>query len=177
LTSHTRPRALTLDANVVIELHRLGMWRKFCKALQVTVGSIVASECRYFEDSDTGERFDIDLEGQAQKGEIRIVEASVSDLTSLSVLDKMTYDGLHDGEQEVLAIMFSGRVSGCVLCTGDGTALRGAVLGGCGDSCMSLEAVLGQLRMKYQAREQFSEATFTQWWRNAQEHRMHNIKL
>ena len=67
-------RLLLLDANIVIELHKLGLWEEVVKKYSVTLTSTVACyEAKYWEDEEKRQH-PFDLAQDIEKGKIACKE-------------------------------------------------------------------------------------------------------
>ena len=73
-----KSRLLILDANIVLELSRTGLWESFTEKYEVFVSAIVAEESQFFED-ESGRQY-IDLSDLIESGLITILEAPVAEV-------------------------------------------------------------------------------------------------
>ncbi len=69
-------RLLLLDANVVLELHRLNLWSVVVERCEVLLARTVLDESKYFE-RDDGNQNRIDLGQEIETGQVRIVEVPI----------------------------------------------------------------------------------------------------
>ncbi len=102
-------RLLLLDANVVIELFRMGLWDKFISACDVHLARTVVEESKYWED-DIGQKHVINLTSFEQNGRITVHDVELSELNAftdpfgLDILEKLDL-----GESESLSILCSSK--------------------------------------------------------------------
>lgn len=75
-----RFRWLLLDANVVIELFRQGIWDRVVGLCDISLSRTVAEQEAHFFEDDEGERRDFDLRPYAEDGRIRVFDVSTSEL-------------------------------------------------------------------------------------------------
>ncbi len=120
-----KSRLVFLDANVIIEAHRLNIWNHLIGQFEVVVPSfILDNEVRYFT-SGRGQAVTIDLSADEKAGRIKRETALPGDFQKLDTNFKSVFvDGLDPGEKEALALLYSGRFEEHRFCTGDGAAIR-----------------------------------------------------
>lgn len=150
-----KPKLLLLDADVVLVSYRFGVWEGIKAKYDVHVTSIVAyEEIKYFTDS-TGTTHRGDLDQQAERGEIKIVEATASEMSQVveNFVDAFR-KGLDDGETEAIAVLRRGELEDCRFCTGDTNGIQAIGMLGLGPQTISLEEILdlGGLRASLAAR-------------------------
>lgn len=119
-----KSRYVILDANVVIDAHRLGFWRALVTQYRISVTETILNEVRFYED-DSGEKHDIDLQVSAQKGTIDVLAANAADLEA--VQSKITLEfakSVDPGELEAVAVLASGRCEDHRFCTADAVAIK-----------------------------------------------------
>ena len=140
-----RARCLMPDADVVIHLFKAGLWPAVSAAYQIVLPSIVYGEARFFFD-DSGACLPIDLEAEIAAGGVEVLEGSPENLASLQqCFDSVFLEGLHDGEQEALGLVHSGRFADGWFCSGDRKAQVATVALGHEAMVVSLEQALGRI--------------------------------
>ena len=133
------------DADIIINLHAAGLWQIVTAAYQIVVPSIIAHEAQYYLD-ERGNRHPIDLQAQVQARQIDEMSASLDELAALQQRfhpDRL--EGLHDGEQEALALVLSGAFAGGRFCSGDRAAIQALAALGFEDRGVSLEKALQEI--------------------------------
>lgn len=120
-----KSRLVFLDANVIIEAHRLKIWNHLVAQFDIFIPSfILDNEVKYFT-SSKGQTVVIDLATDEKNGKVKRDTALPSDFQKLYANFKPLFvDGLDPGEKEALALLYSGRYEDFRFCTGDGAAIR-----------------------------------------------------
>jgi hypothetical protein len=131
-----------LDANIIIELHRLGVWHQILVQCQVfTTDCIAHNESLYYSAKNTN--IPIDLGKNIDDGSLTIIEATIEDIASLEdIYDADFLQSLHDGEKEALAVIATGKHRDSLFCTADGPAIKALVMLNKGQIGISLEDLL-----------------------------------
>ncbi|MEK7468650.1 MAG: hypothetical protein AAB074_14665 [Planctomycetota bacterium] len=75
-------RFLLLDADVLIELWRRGVWKHLLTLCDVTIVETVRHEARFFEDAE-GSRHDIDLDPDIASGDVKVVQVPIAEIQKL----------------------------------------------------------------------------------------------
>ena len=153
---------LLLDANVVIHLFEIGLWDSVIERCEVHVGRIVVNEeALYYEDT-FGTKHSIDLTHDEQSGAINVFDVDLKVVKEFrDGFDPEYMEQMHDGETESLVYLVNNE--GFTLCSADPVVFR--VLGNidCGDQGMSLEEVLGKIRIPRSVPHQFSKRYRLRW--------------
>lgn len=135
-------RCLLLDANVIIDLHKLGYWDTFVGGNDVYVPDTVAGEAHFWPGPD-GERNDFDLFEQARARRINILSAGASAVLALQgKMRRLAALELHGGELEGLAIISAPPVEDLRFCLYDRAAVKFAGALGLRDRIVSVEEAL-----------------------------------
>lgn len=94
-----------LDADVIIDLHRLGIWEQIVKRNQVKISSIILRQEVYFYEDEQGKRHNIDLLKDAgiKFQELSIEVTIMRDF--IKQFDRNIQEELHPGELEALSII------------------------------------------------------------------------
>ncbi|MBU4320861.1 MAG: hypothetical protein L6246_10340 [Thermodesulfovibrionales bacterium] len=113
---------LLLDADVIIDLHKFGLWNQIAKNHKVNIPSIILRREVYFFESTDGNRYSIDLIKEAG---ITFNELSCSAEELFEFKDKFDrvfQEELHDGEKEALVLLQ--KQDDLQLCTCDYAAIK-----------------------------------------------------
>jgi hypothetical protein len=98
-------RLLLVDANIIIELFRLGIWDTFLAACEVHLSETVFDEAHFYEDDD-GERHTIHLQPYRDKGQVTVHAVPSSQLATLrSTLGVTLLEKMDPGEAELLCVL------------------------------------------------------------------------
>jgi len=158
-----RFKCLLLDANVVIELFKLGLWDALIKQCDIHLSEIVVSEARYFEDS-AGNRHDIDLTAYISNSQINVFSHSSAELQKFRTsFDSMYLEKLDPGETESLIHILSDQDQDFFVCSADAVVFR--VLGNLKltEKGISLEEILDQFKWQRKLDSWFTERWRRQW--------------
>jgi len=113
---------LLLDADVIIDLHKLGLWDQITKNHQINIPSIILHKEVYFYEDDIGIRHNINL---AEEIGVTINELSCSAeefLLFKEKFDRVFQEEIHDGEKEALILLQ--KQEDLFLCTCDHAAIK-----------------------------------------------------
>lgn len=153
-------RLLLLDANVLLELHRLGLWSRACERCEFLIVRTVVEEAMFYFD-DSGQKVFIELDESA--GTFRAVE---TDLPTISAFrgrfTKLFLERMDVGEQEALAYLVE-KNRDCMISSADAVAWRTLGLLGLRDQGVSLEEVLGRIGLSGNLEWQFTRAFREKW--------------
>ena len=125
----TQPLLVLADANVIIELHKLGLWRHILQNCQVyTTSSIAKHEAEFYKPRKSS-KVPIKIQEDIESGSLHILEASVEDLARLyDIFEETFLASIHDGEREALALIAANKHEDCLFCTSDGPAIQALVM-------------------------------------------------
>jgi hypothetical protein len=159
-TLTTKPRCVLLDANIVIESHRLGVWDHLKNRCQLSLPAIVSKHEALFCIID-GHKVEIHLLEQIRNGEIVELEATADEVSKLyEVFEPWFLESLDPGETEALALMQAGRLSNTLFCTSDSPAIMALAMIHMSHLGLSFETLLGQVGLTKSLQKQFSESFF-----------------
>lgn len=156
----TRSRLILLDANVVIELFRLGIWEQITKRCDIMLAQTVMDEAQFYE-TDEGREY-IDWEQWKQPGVLTIESVPAADIQQYcSKFGPGYYEKLDPGEAEALALL--GRHNESVICSADKIVWR--VLGNTNavERGISLEELLTKSGLTKSLTARFTKAFREQW--------------
>lgn len=136
----TKPLRLLLDADVVIEAYRLGVWAALCDRAHIACpATVVHREALFYAHDDCSVPPSIHLPSLAAKGVIEILEATAEDAAMVrSELADNEFEGLGPGESEALALLFVQKAADYRFCTGDRAAIRALALLGLSEQALVL---------------------------------------
>lgn len=158
----TKLKCVLLDADVIIEAHKLGIWQQLTKRLQLVVPSIVIhDEALFFSQTSRGPRENIRLQTLVEEGKIIELSATYAELVSIyTIFDRVFIETLHPGETEALALLKAKKVGAASFCTGDGHAIQALAMIGMSECGISMETLLVSIGLKRKLQRQFTEASF-----------------
>lgn len=100
-------RFLLLDADVVIEAWRRGVWRHMLTLCDITIVEKVRDEARFYEDGD-GNRQEIDLAPDIASGDVRVVSVPMAQIQDLiATIPVRWHPDMNPGESASLAWLLS----------------------------------------------------------------------
>ena len=155
----TKPLCILADANIIIEIHRIGIWKQFTNQCQIaTTEYIVQNEALFFR-SNFG-NVEIDVHEYIDNGSVITLSATVSDLAAIyDKFEAAFLEPVDDGELEALALIIANKIPDALFCTADGPAIEALAMIGKSSIGISLEKVFektgfrsssGKLRHEYQ---------------------------
>ena len=146
---------LLLDANIIIELWRLGLWSKLVELCDIHVGKTVVGEADFFLDA-SGNRVAIDLSADISSQKIQVFQVEFSEFAEFrSQFDPSYLAKLDPGETEALVKLLT-LSSDWRLCSADGIVFKVLANVQRGEQGISLEEVLGQVGMSRPLRKQYT---------------------
>ena len=155
---------LLLDADVIIDLHELGIWESLIKKYNVYVASTVINvEALYFEDKKTKGDADINLREYVNNGLIHEVSATAEEQKRVNDFlkdNELHYIAPDPGELEAIAIINERKIEDLIFCTRDVLAQKIMIHMDFADQLTALETVLkkqGFMRKDKKVAEDWSE--------------------
>lgn len=156
-------RLLLLDANVVIELHRLGLWSQVIDRCDVMLTGGVVAESKYFEIGAVQHR--VDLQTDIAQRRITYIAPELSTIHAFrSRFQPSFLERLDAGEAESLACLVEVD-SNCMISSADKIVWRTLGALRCGEQGISLEEILGRIGLTKQMPPQFSRSYREEWTR------------
>jgi hypothetical protein len=147
---------LLLDANIIIELWRLGLWSKLVELCDIHVGKTVVGEADFFLDV-SGNRIAIDLSADIANQRIEVFQVEFHELDKFRrQYDPSYLAKLDPGETEALVKLLS-LPSDWRLCSADGIVFKVLANVRRGDQGISLEEILGQVGMSRRLSKQYTK--------------------
>ena len=155
----TKPLCILADANIIIEIHRIGIWKQFTNQCQIaTTEYIVQNEALFFR-SNFG-HVEIDVHEYIDSGSVITLSATGSDLAAIyDKFEAAFLKPVDDGELEALSLIVANKIPDALFCTSDGPAIEALAMIGKSSTGISLEKVFektgfrnssGKLRHEYQ---------------------------
>jgi hypothetical protein len=155
-------RLLLLDANVVIEISRHGLWDRMVAQCEIYLAQTVLDEAQFYED-DQGDKHYIDLASSISLKAITVFNLTPSQLDGFrSQFDPVYFEKLDPGESESLADLLE-QSDKCQICSADKIVYR--VLGCLNrpDQGISLDEVLSQIGVGRKLDKKFTKAYREEW--------------
>jgi len=158
-------RLLLLDANIVIEIFRQGIWDKLVDSCDIHLSRTVAQdEAQYYED-EQGDKHYFDLSKDITEGRITIFDILPSELAKFRLQFDSTYlERLDTGEAESLAYLMNSSEP-CLICSVDSIVYK--VLGNLhrAEQGIALEEILQRVGLNRQLLWQYTKK-FRETWTN-----------
>ena len=151
-------RLLLLDANIVIELFKIGLWDQLLELCEIHLShTIVTTEAHFFQ-NDQGERHDFDLAVYEASGAVTVFDVSLAQDAELTKhFDPSYLERFDPGEREALAHLVTS-ADPYIICSADSIVFK--VLGylSLAEHGVSLEEILQQTGFGRSMPWQFSKA-------------------
>ncbi|MHB8899520.1 MAG: hypothetical protein ACYC6Y_12290 [Thermoguttaceae bacterium] len=167
---------LLLDANVVIEISRHGLWEEMVARCNIHLAQTVLDESQFYED-DRGDKHYIDLSSFVAAKALTLFDLAASQLDGLRAqFDAVYFEKLDPGETESLAYLLE-QSDECRICSGDKIVYR--VLGSLNraDQGVSLEEVLGRIGLGRKLAREFTKVYREEWTKKGFQERLTGIGL
>ncbi|MBF0523279.1 MAG: hypothetical protein HQL24_09525 [Candidatus Omnitrophica bacterium] len=154
---------LLLDADIVIDLHKIGLWKAVVSRYKVHLPSTIIGEIKHYWKGN--EQVAIDLVPEIKAGDV--VEVSVDPIDQKKVYDLLEskkVEAIHDGEREALSFMYFHNDEEFRIALKDKAAIRAAVVLDIIDNSLSVETLLkeaGALRQKSELPYELTEKRFS----------------
>lgn len=157
-----KSKLVLLDAVVIIEAHRLGIWTHLMAQFKISVpGYILDNEVKFFK-SKSGSQVTIDLAADLKANRIERLDADPSDFAGLyQKFNQVFVDGIDAGEKEALSLLNSGRFPDHKFCTADGAAIKALSVIQLQSQGVSLEELLTQSGKKMSLKHNFCKDFYT----------------
>ena len=153
----TRSKLHLLDAGIIIELYRQGIWEHVISHYEITIAETVAEESMFFKDA-AGHRVSIDLSGVIEADQIRCVTTSPSQVsTFLNRFGQDYVERLDAGELESLVYLYS-TSDQMGICSADSIVFKVLGVTDKSDLGISLEELLNECGMSRNLSWQYTKA-------------------
>ncbi|HNQ24299.1 MAG TPA: hypothetical protein PKK06_14525 [Phycisphaerae bacterium] len=168
-------RFLLLDANVVIQLFQLGLWKHFVNKCDVLLTKTVAEEAQFYFDADG--QHAIDLTDNINSKRIQVVDVPPGDVLRFRDRFSPVYaERLDPGEADCLTYLLAS-ADPCMVCSGDAIVFRTLARLDLAERGLSLEEALGQIGFGRRLPDHFTKRFREAWTRQGQEERIRGIGL
>ncbi len=159
-------RLLLRNANVVLELHRRGLWGRVIEPCEFLIARTVIAESMFHVDDVTGEKEYIDLTPDAAAGRFKTVDVDLTGIAAFRArFSRLFLEKMDAGEQEALAYMVEVN-SECLISSADAVVWRTLGLLALGEQGVSLEELLVRVgfgaKVDWQYTKAFREKYTTQ---------------
>lgn len=157
-------KLLLLDANVIIELMRVGKWDAVVDACQLVLGETVLDESHFYEDNDR-QRHDFDLQPYIDDHRVETIGATLQQFKALDDIFQPQFlsSSIHDGEKELLAIVCSSREPWSIVAADIALVNAMAALAKT-DQLLSVEVLLQKIGQQSPAlKDHYKESRLRQW--------------
>ena len=157
-------RLLLLDANIVLELHRLKLWSGVTGRCEVLLARTVLDESQFFED-DCGSQQGIKLGPEINSGHVRIIDVPLTAVSLFQRRFRPTYlERLDPGELESLAHLVEVDQD-CSISSADKIVWRTLGALRLGERGLSLEEILSRIGQSQRLAEPFTKRYRDKWTR------------
>ena len=155
-------KLLLLDANVVIEISRQGLWDQMVAKCDIHLAQTVLDEAQFYDDNQ-GDRQYIDLASYVSAKSITVFNLTPSQLAGFRArFDPVYFEKLDPGETESLAYLLD-QSDECRICSADKIVYR--VIGCLSrpDQGVSLAEVLAQIGLGRKLEREFTKVYREEW--------------
>jgi hypothetical protein len=168
-----------LDANIIIESHKVGVWEKLIERVEIVVSSIVAhKESLFYSKVERKVPESINLKQLIQNGKIKEIPSSPEEIADfLNYFDRVFVFGLDDGEIESLALIKSGKVKDTLFCSSDGPAIQALAMIGHSDAGVSMEMLLKETGLQKDLEYQFGDVFFKKHLKKGSENLIQGVGI
>ena len=137
----TTLKCVLLDANIIIEAYKLGIWEELIERVEFTVSSIVANdEVLFFSKQENKIPTPINLRSLIEEGKINELSATQEEMTSfMEIFDSVFSQRLDPGELESLSLIETGKAGDSMFCTSDAPAIKALAMMGRSDAGISMD--------------------------------------
>jgi hypothetical protein len=166
---------LILDANVIIHLFKIELWKKITESYDVLVAGTVIQETKFYEDFQK-KLHTCNLEPYSENNLITIFELEPSDLKVFrDKFDPLYLERLDPGETESLAYLLIKESEDILICSSDAIVFRilGALL--ISEKGISLEEVLQHIGFTRNPEPCFRKRWRDKWTRTGFEEGLYGI--
>ena len=152
---------LLLDADVIIDLHRLGVWHIIVQKHTISIPSIILHKEAYYYEDASGKIHPIELEKEIGKSiqEISCLPEELAEFTEQ--FDYNVRDSLHSGEKEALVLLQKKKE--LLLCTCDKAAIKALALLDLTNQGISVENLLNKSGVSKKLEPKHTEKYFKLW--------------
>ena len=166
---------LLLDANVIIYLFEIGLWKAFTKRFDLFVSSEVAREVTHYPDR-FGNNPPVNL--KSEKVAILEIDAQKAYNAIYSTIE-ISSGGpdIQMGEIESIALLLKNEHSNLLFCTADVAAVIAACLLGVKERIISLEEAMIKGGMKKKIKKHFTKDAMKKWKKKGETNLIQGVGL
>ena len=156
---------ILFDANIIIELYKLGVWEALISKVEVIVPSTVARDEALFHSADEGGiPSPINLSDLLNSGKIKEAIATAEEMAALdNVFDRVFIRGLDPGEAEAIALLHAGSIGDPKFCTADKAAIQALAMINRRELGISMEQILKESGLQKNIGIQFKTEFLKRW--------------
>ena len=153
-------KIILLDAQAIIDLHALSLWKRLTHACDIGITSIIKREARFYKNEE-GQKQAIVLKPEID-AKIREIEVSNEDILALGrALNSSFLPSLDDGELEAIAFLYCSKEKQRYrFCSADGLAIKCLGALGLRHHSISLEKLFEQLSINHNLPQRYSNSFF-----------------
>lgn len=140
---------ILFDANAIIELHSLSLWKRVTHSCCAAVTPIIRREAKFYKD-EAGNRNVIDLIEDIKNKRLEEIEVSLTTFHSLGdVLKKSFLEGIDEGEREAISFLYQNRHKNLFrFCSADMLAIKCLGVLGLSHLGISMEELFEKIKLK-----------------------------
>lgn len=142
-------KIILLDANAIIELHQLALWKPVIHSCHIAITPIIRRESRFYKDQQ-GQKKPIDLSQDIADQKVEEILVPLETFNSLQgVLNNFFLQGIDEGEREAIAFLYKNKQKDLYLfCTADMLAIKCLGVLGLRYQGISMQALLEKINNK-----------------------------
>lgn len=156
---------ILFDANIIIELYKLGVWDSLISKVEIIVPStVVRDEALFYSADEGGIPRPINLPALIKSGKIKEAIATAAEMAALeNVFDRVFIMGLDPGEAEAIALLYSGSIGDPKFCTADKAAIQALAMINRREFGISMEQILKESGLQKKIPNQFTTEFLKKW--------------
>lgn len=160
-TRTTQWSLLLLDADVIIDLHKFGVWDEILSKHKIFISSIILRQEVYYYEDEQGNQHDIDMKKDMNK-RFKVRPVNAQDLAGFAErFDAVLGPEIHHGEKEALHLLTNDEELG--FCTCDRAAVIALGLLDLGERGVSFESLLKSCGITKKLSPKHTEKRFQQY--------------
>lgn len=134
-------KSLLCDAVIIIDVHRLELWKALKSNHKICIASAVLKESRFFKD-DLQTTHYLDFKAEIEEARIMKISMKIEDIQAILRRSSEHKIDIHTGEAESLAALLKPDYQDLYFCTADKAAVAAAHLYDVAARILSLEKCL-----------------------------------
>jgi len=168
--------SVALDADVSINLFKLGLWDRTLNKFDVYLAETVyEDEALYYQvlDDDQIVKKYIDFSPDIKSGSLKVLETKAVDMESMyKEMNKMNAPLIDPGETETIAAAYLSKVENLKICLIDEAAIKCAVIIGLKNQCLSFEKLIDEFSLDDKLEPVLKHSRFSRIVKEAETHRI-----